>query len=310
MSFPLVGNSRIRDALMAAVAENRIPHAILLEGDNGTGRHTLMRFLSKAAVCIGENLPCGECRGCHLADTGTHPDITVISPEDGKKNITVAQIRALRNEAYIKPHMAAKRVFVIDRADTMNEQAQNALLKVLEEPPGDIIFILIAESASALLDTIVSRCTVLSLVPPEMTEAVKYLIKSTDYSEDVVRETLVSTCGNIGTALEALSGGGTAAQASAKSFAKLLISGNEAEMLKITAGFEKNRVLADGFLKELKLSVAAEIRNNLKNPRTAKALMHFYDAIPEYEDALKTNINLSLLFCALVCKAAQISHKS
>ena len=308
MSFPLVGNLRIRDAVMAAVAEKRIPHAILLEGDKGTGRRTLMRFLSRAAVCDGENSPCGECRGCHLAEIGTHPDITVIAPEDGKKNITVAQIRALRTEAYVKPHMAVRRVFVIDKADTMNEQAQNAILKVLEEPPADIIFILIAESAAALLDTIISRCTVLSLVPPETDEAVGYLRKNTDFSEEQIKEAIGITGNNIGAAIDALSGGGTAAQAAAKRFAELLISGDEAEMLKITAEFEKNRVLADEFFKELKLSLATEIKKNLRNTITAKALVSFYDTLPEFEDALKTNINLSLLFCALVCKAAQISH--
>lgn len=308
MSFPLVGNIRIRDAVTAAVAENRIPHAILLEGDKGTGRHTLMRFLSRVAVCDGENAPCENCRGCHLADTGNHPDITVVSPEDGKKNITVAQIRALRTEAYVKPHMAARRVFVIDKADSMNEQAQNALLKVLEEPPGDIVFILIAESAAALLDTVISRCTVLSLMPPEIPEAIQYLRKNTDCSEGQIEDAVGGAGGNIGAALEALSGGGTAAQSAAKRFAELLISGNEAEMLKITAEFEKSRVLADEFLKELKLSVAAQIKKNLRNSYSAKALVSFYDAIDQYEDALKTNINLSLLFCALVCKAAQISH--
>ena len=308
MSFPLVGNLRIRDAVMAAVAEKRIPHAILLEGDKGTGRHTLMRFLSRAAVCDSENSPCGECRGCHLAEIGTHPDITVTAPEDGKKNITVAQIRALRTEAYVKPHMAVRRVFVIDKADTMNEQAQNAILKVLEEPPADIIFILIAESAAALLDTIISRCTVLSLVPPETDEAVGYLRKNTDFSEEQIKEAIGITGNNIGAAIDALSGGGTAAQAAAKRFAELLISGDEAEMLKITAQFEKNRVLADEFFKELKLSLATEIKKNLRNTITAKALVSFYDTLPEFEDALKTNINLSLLFCALVCKAAQISH--
>lgn len=308
MSFPLVGNIRIRDAVTAAVAENRIPHAILIEGDKGTGRHTLMQFLSRAAVCDGENSPCGNCRGCHLAKIGTHPDITVVSPEDGKKNITVAQVRGLRTEAYVKPHMAVRRVFVIDKADSMNEQAQNALLKVLEEPPGDIVFILIAESAAALLDTIISRCTVLSLMPPEIPEAIEYFRKNIDYGEGQIEDAVGNAGGNIGAALEALSGGGTAAQSAAKRFAELLISGNEAEMLKITAGFEKSRVLADEFLKELKLSVTAQIKKNLRNSYSAKALVSFYDAIPQYEDALKTNINLSLLFCALVCKAAQISH--
>ncbi|MGN0493477.1 MAG: DNA polymerase III subunit delta' [Acutalibacteraceae bacterium] len=308
MSFPLAGNERIKAAVLAAVAENRIPHAILIEGDRGTGRHTLARFLSKAAVCGGENPPCGACRGCHLAQTGAHPDITVAAPEDGKKNITVAQIRALRSEAYVKPHMADRRVFVIDRADSMNEQAQNALLKVLEEPPGDIIFILIAESAAALLDTIISRCTVLSLVPPEIPEAIGYLKKSTSYTDGQIKSALESTCGNIGAAIEVLSGGGAAAQTAARRFAELLVSPDEAEMIKITAPFEKSRVLADEFLKELKLAVASEIKKRLRSPSAAKALSRFYDGLDGYESALQTNVNLSLLFCALTCKAAEISH--
>ena len=309
MSFPLAGNERIRDAVTSAVAEKRIPHAILLEGDKGTGRHTLMQFLSRAAVCDGENAPCGECRGCHLAKTGTHPDITVVTPEDGKKNIAVSQIRDLRTEAYVKPHMAARRVFVIDKADSMNEQAQNALLKVLEEPPADIIFILIAESATALLDTIISRCTVLSLVPPETNKALEYLRKNTEFSEEQIKEAIGIMGNNIGAALDALSGAGTAAQTAAKRFADFLISGDEAGMLKVTAQFEKSRVSADEFLKELKLSIANEIKKNLCNHYSAKALVSFYDALPEFEEALKTNINLSLLFCTLVCKAAEISHK-
>ena len=175
MSFPLAGNARIRGALTAAIESGRLPHAILIEGDKGTGRHTLAAFTARAAVCEGENKPCGECRGCRLEHAGTHPDIWTVAPEDGKKNITVAQIRSLRSEAYVKPHMSARRVFIIDMADTMNEQAQNALLKVLEEPPGSVLFILIAENKAALLDTVISRCTVLSLSPPEISEAEKYL---------------------------------------------------------------------------------------------------------------------------------------
>ena len=308
MSFPLAGNERIKAAVLAAVAEDRIPHAILIEGDKGTGRHTLARFLSEAAVCGGENPPCGVCRGCHLAQTGVHPDISVTAPEDGKKSITVAQIRAVRNEAYIKPHMARRRVFLIDKADSMNEQAQNALLKVLEEPPGDIIFVLIAESAAALLDTIISRCTVLSLVPPEMPEAAEYLKNNSDYTDGQIKSALESTGGNIGAALESLGGGGTAAQTAAKRFAQLLISGDEAQMLKITAPFEKSRVLADEFFKELKLATAAEIKKKLHSTSSAKALTRFYDRLSEYENALQTNVNLSLLFCALVCGAAEINH--
>ena len=133
MTGPLIGNERINGSVLCAIKENRLPHAVIIEGEKGTGRHTLAGFLTRAFLCFGEEKPCGACESCRLAGAGSHPDIYIAAPEDGKKNITVAQIRSLRNEAYVKPHIANGRAFIIDMADTMNEQSQNALLKVLED---------------------------------------------------------------------------------------------------------------------------------------------------------------------------------
>lgn len=307
MSFPLAGNARIRGALTAAIESGRLPHAILIEGDKGTGRHTLAAFTARAAVCEGENKPCGECRGCRLEHAGTHPDIWTVAPEDGKKNITVAQIRSLRSEAYVKPHMSARRVFIIDMADTMNEQAQNALLKVLEEPPGSVLFILIAENKAALLDTVISRCTVLSLSPPEISEAEKYMVANTNYTAEQISPALKETGGNIGAALNLLSGSSSDAVKAAEEFIRLMLSSDELGMLKTSAKFEKNRTEADAFLKELKLCTAAALKKNLTNSLTARTLSDFYAALGGFEQSLSTNVNLSLLFSALVCKATEIS---
>ena len=307
MNFPLAGNVRIREALISAVESERLPHAILIEGDKGTGRHTLAAFIARAAVCEGENKPCGECCGCRLEHADTHPDIWTVAPEDGKKNITVAQIRALRSEAYVKPHMSARRVFIIDMADTMNEQAQNALLKVLEEPPGSVLFILIAENKAALLDTVISRCTVLSLSPPEISEAEKYMAASTNYTVEQISSALKESGGNIGAALSLLSGGSSGAAKAAEEFIRLMLSSDELGMLKTAAKFEKSRTEADAFLKELKLCTAAAIKKNLSNLLTARTLSDFYTALGGFEQSLATNVNLSLLFSALVCKATEIS---
>lgn len=308
MRFPIIGNDRIRESVLAWVAMRRIPHAVIIEGEKGTGRHTLANFIAKAYVCAGENAPCGGCRGCHLAETSTHPDITVTAPEDGKKNITVAKIRNLRNNAYVKPHMASGRVFIIDMADTMNEQAQNALLKVLEEPPGEIVFILIAESKAALLDTVISRCTVLSLSVPETEEAVANIKKRTEYAEEQIRNALNETGGNIGLSLEIL-GGGTRTASAAEEFIAYMLASDELNMLKLTYGFEKSRVEAGSFIKELKTCTAKAIRSKCEDIFTARVLTQFYNELPRYEQSLETNINLSLLFCSLVCKAAEINKK-
>lgn len=303
MSFPLAGNSRIRSAVEEAVRGGTLPHAMIIEGEKGTGRHTLAQYIAAAAVCTGEETPCGECRGCRLQKAGTHPDITVTAPEDGKKNIAVSQIRALRNEAYVKPHMADCRVFIIDRADTMNEQSQNALLKVLEEPPGAAVFILIAESKASLLETVISRCAVLSLSVPEYKEALEYIKSRYDYSENTAAEALGEAACNIGAALDILAGRGSGKTAeAAKEFVQQFLKGDAFEMLKITAGFEKDRVSAGMFFKELKY-YTSEAAKKSRSAVTAARLVSFYSQLSEYERSLDTNINLSLLFSALVCAA-------
>ena len=304
MIFPLVGNDKIRQSVENSVRENRIPHAIIIEGDKGTGRHTLADFISKAAVCEEEVRPCAVCKNCHLADINSHPDIVVTAPEEGKKNIAVAQIRTLKNEAFVKPHQAKNRVFIIDFADTMNEQSQNALLKVLEEPPGNIIFILIVESKSSLLETIISRCVVLSLNVPPKEEAEEY-IKS-KWNFDGVGETLVETGNNIGKAIDLLSGkGDTKTSAAAKEYIESLMRLDEWGCLLAVAPFEKKRIDADRFFKDLKIHIASLIKTN-PNGTKAKKLSAFYSKISVYEKSLVTNVNLGLLFSAVTADGAKI----
>lgn len=303
MSFPLAGNVRIRRAVEDAVKNGTLPHALIIEGEKGTGRHTLANYIALSAVCTGDVPPCGECRGCRLVKAGTHPDITVTAPEEGRKNIAVAQIRALRNEAYVKPHMAARRVFIIDGADTMNEQSQNALLKVLEEPPGAALFILLAESKAALLDTVLSRCVVFTLSVPEYGEAAEYIKSTAGYAEDAAAAALSETKCNIGAALDILAGRGSGKTAeAAERFTEQFLNGDAFEMLKITAGFEKDRVAAGAFIRDLKYCIAKSAKENHSSFAAAR-LIKFYCGLSEYERSLNTNINLSLLFSAMVCAA-------
>ena len=269
MNFPLAGNDRVKQAVTAAIKEDRIPHALLIEGDPGTGKHTLSRYLSAAAVCTGENRPCGECRACKQAEALIHPDIRITAPEDGKRNLLVGQIRALREEAYIRPQTAARRVFVIDKADTMNAQAQNALLKVLEEPPGQVLFLLLAESSAALLPTVRSRCTILSLFPASKEES------------------------------DALSN-------AAEQFLTFFSKGEELQMLTVLAPFSAKRVETDRLFKALKLACRDQMRASLSSPAKVRRLSRLYDVLADCEEALVTNINLNLLFCSLVSQAAGI----
>ncbi len=306
MSFPLAGNEKIKAAVVNSLAENRLPHAIIIEGDIGTGRHTLARFLAKASVCSEEKRPCGVCKNCHLEDINSHPDITVISPEEGKKNISVEQIRKLKTETFIKPHMAKRRVFIIDFADTMNEQSQNALLKVLEEPPGNIVFILIVETKASLLETIISRCVLLGLSVPEISVGIAFIKENFEYSQSEAEKALKETGANIGKALDLLSGkGDTKTSAAAKEFIGCMLRNDEYSCIKVLTPFEKKRVETDRFFKDLKYQTANMLKANISSVN-AKGLAKFYGGLSDFEKSLNTNVNLPLLFSALTAFGAKI----
>ena len=304
MSFPLVGNTKIKLAIENAIKEKRLPHAILIEGDKGTGRHTLGFYLASAIVCSGDNPPCGECRECKKKQN--HPDITVIAPEDGKKNIAVSQIRTLKADAYIKPHQAKMRVFIIDFADTLNEQSQNAILKVLEEPPATASFILIAESKASLIETVLSRCVVLSLTAPEKETAAEYIKSTTDYAFEDILSALKTAENNVGVALNLLSGESSSkTKAAAEEFLKHFLKGDSFGMLSAVAEVEKSRIETDAFFKDLKILCMKGLRTNTKSYKSA-FLLRLYELLTELQQSLVTNINLTLLFCTLTSRAEAI----
>lgn len=309
MIFPLVGNDKINLSVSNFIAEKRIPHAILIEGEFGTGKHTLANFLATAIVC-DSNSACGECKNCLSANSACHPDITVIAPEDNKKNISVLQIRQLREDAYIKPHSAKKKVFVIDCADTLNAQSQNALLKVLEEPPETVMFILIAESKASFLDTIISRCVVLTLNSPEFSVSAEYLKSKTDYDIQAIEQTLSSVKNNIGRAINVLKGKeNSKTEAAAKEFFEFMIKGDQLSMLETFSKLGNKRAEVDRFIKDLKYLIANRVRLE-PDGYISKKLVCFYNEIPSFEQSLVTNINLNLLFCAFVCKIMEIMWRN
>lgn len=246
----------------------KIPHAFLIEGDVDSTGISIALFLAKCCVCEGEVKPCGNCRQCLTVSSGSNPDISIISAEDGKKNISIAQIRAMRSEAFIKPHAAIRRVFIIKNAELMNEAAQNALLKVLEEPPQCVVFILLTASRTLLLQTVISRCTLLS----------------TEKSEANLVDTVV------------------------QSFLELALKGQEYEILSLLQPFEKDRRGAENFFLNLKIAIKNELKASYNLKSKAKILNSIYDRCDFYLDLLKTNINLPLLFCAVTSEIKQLTE--
>ena len=140
-----------------------LPHACIISGPSASGRSALTERLSRAFVCSsGDDRPCCKCAACLKSGAGSHPDIITVCREEGKREITVDQIRFVRSDAAVLPNEAEHKVYVIKDADTMNTQAQNAFLKTLEEPPAYAVFLLETENPEKLLPTVRSRCVLLS----------------------------------------------------------------------------------------------------------------------------------------------------
>lgn len=172
----VAGNERARQQLDALEQSGRMPHALILEGGDEAARTKLARHLARWAVCGGEgDKPCGSCPACQKALSGNHPDIFTAQGGSGPKSFHVDVIRTIRADAYILPNEAPRKVYLLLGADAMTEQAQNALLKILEEPPERVVFVITCASAASLLDTVRSRSQTLTLEggeeAPEQTPA-------------------------------------------------------------------------------------------------------------------------------------------
>ncbi len=147
--------------------QDRLSHAWLLLGEDGEEREKLALFVARALLCSspGEK-PCGVCPHCRKMLKGIHPDVVTLLRSPDKREISVKQVRATRGEVWITPNEAARKVFLIPEADCLNNEGQNALLKVLEEPPPYAAFLLLGRNPGAFLPTVRSRCLTLRLGSP------------------------------------------------------------------------------------------------------------------------------------------------
>ena len=170
-------HEEIMDKLILSIRKGISQHAYIFEGDRGAGSFEGAKLFAAALVCEKKEIaPCGSCTACLLAKAGNHPDIHIISSQKDKKNIVVDQIRELLQDAYKKPYENAKKVYIVAYGDEMNEQAQNAFLKLLEEPPEYAVFVLLAENTEGLLLTVRSRCETVKF-PPVLAEKIKEILE-------------------------------------------------------------------------------------------------------------------------------------
>lgn len=185
----VVGHKDILKYISSAVENNRVSHAYILNGERGSGKKMLANLFAMTLLCeTGDNEPCGKCHSCKQAESGNHPDIIRVTHEK-PNSIGVDDIRTqVNNTVDIKPYQGPYKVYIIPQADMMTPQAQNAILKTIEEPPSYAVFLLLTENAETLLPTINSRCVMLKLRNIKDTLIKKYLMENLeipDYKADM-----------------------------------------------------------------------------------------------------------------------------
>lgn len=164
------------DALTADLA--RLPHALLLAGAAGLGKREFALRLAAGLLCAqpdAAHAACGRCHGCRLLAAGTHPDLLLVAPEEDRRGIVIDQVRALGAWLALRPHTAARKVAVLVPADSMNLNAANSLLKILEEPPLGCVLLLVASQPERLPATVRSRCRRVTFPVPARETALAWL---------------------------------------------------------------------------------------------------------------------------------------
>lgn len=181
MSFSdIKGQDRAISFLKASIANNRVSHAYIFWGPSGIGKTLTALNFAKALNCENksEDVPCDQCASCKRIDSSNHPDVFLIKPQkDDNSGIGIDRVRGMIKDITLRPYEAKKKVYIIDGARAMTLDAQNALLKTLEEPPSESVLILLAESLSGLLPTIQSRGQAVKFFPLGIDDAKRILVE-------------------------------------------------------------------------------------------------------------------------------------
>ena len=312
-----IGNEKVIDRLSKLMESGRFPHALIIEGEEGIGKKTLAKDIACALVCRGNDKPCGECAQCKKAIGAIHPDISEYIPAGTANSFHVDTVRNIINDAYVQPNEADYKIYILANAHCMNQNAQNALLKILEEPPKYVVFILTTNSKSALLSTVLSRSVCVSLEGVDIERAANYI---TSYCENVdyntAKKTVETFNGNIGKAIDSLQDSKTSELVDVcNKICKALATSNEYEMMTLCSVFQKDRqgvVFACDLLKSIfrdalfagesseHISGQEESAALLKSSLSRQSLIKLIITCDELKSTALSNANNALLitkFC-------------
>lgn len=332
----IVGNRSLTERLSRDVANNTVNHAMIFEGGVGSGRHTIAKCLAAALSCRDkDNRPCGKCVACEKIFSGRSPDIITVGAVGDRTTIGVDSIRFLKNDIYVAPNDLDVKLYVIENADKMTVQAQNAFLLSLEEPPPYVIFVLICNSASLLLETVRSRAPIYRTERLGRDEIRDYIIKNDKRARDLqaasehdLSDLISAASGSIGRAIALLD-----PKERARAFANIRTARNFISLSSTRRAEKAFEMLSElgskraevterlGYVQyalrdlillkksdecELTLYYDREEAAELSTHFTSEKLFLLYDAVTSAIDSLNRNANVRLVLTDMVLRAGLI----
>ena len=303
----LLGNERLKENLRSSISRGRVSHFYLISGPEGSGKHTLAALLAAAILCKSGDRPCGTCAACRRVLGAGHPDfITVDDPE--KKTVPVDLIRQARADMYIQPNEADRKVYLFPRAQDMRVEGQNALLKVLEEPPAYGVFILLTDNPEKLLPTVRSRCTELKLLGlPENILRQELTRAYPQADSDLIAGAMIRSGGYLGQA-KALLEAGAAPAPQTEAFAQAFSTRNHLLMIQTLAPMEKLKrdqlqellqqwleVLENALVSRCGMQAASAMARQLSSSRSSADLMEAVQQLKKCMEYAQGNVSVAAI---------------
>ena len=302
-------NKRAQETLAAFVNGGRFPHALLLEGPEGSGRRTFAREIAAALFCRGEHKPCGSCNQCRKVLEQNHPDVEYYGGDGSRRSFHIDTIRQLRQNAWLLPGEAPCRVCVLCGAENMTDQAQNALLKILEEPPEHTVFILTAENRAMLLPTILSRVQTIRLEPLIPAEILPVLRERCPDQPGKKLEWAAETADTIGQALALLADESLQKHAQlAQRMLELLCNGSEYDLLTAVEPVSRKREDLLEVCTQLRQLLTAELTRAASGGESrfsTRRITRMLEALDDLLPRVQQNGNTLLLSTLLALRLSQ-----
>ena len=316
-NFKIYGNDVNLSLIQTMRQKGHLPHACLFYGEKNSGRKTLAKYFAMTALCSDkEHAPCGVCRNCQKVLHGSHPDLIVVEHSGKKQGFSIETVRQVCRDVIVAPNDSDKKIYLFADCDNIGIPAQNALLKLTEEPPEHVILLFTAGAKSVFLETMLSRMMQIAVRPCTLEECRTALTEQHHIPPEQAEQALQASGGNIGFALEWLENSSVqelTQQVSALTLA--LVKGNYYEMLRIFSGFEKERTQTEQYLKLLDLqfrdayllrcgntALAGCDRQSaeaLSASLTAGRVIHLHEAVQSAFEALQANVSPKLVLAAL-----------